>query len=124
MGILLRFILNWVRSIGRLVGYIFRAVKGSRLGAWVMFFVLSYADSLVKKVLGLLGISFVVNKWVTPQLRQWIVERFLGLDPKWSAFVGIVKLDQAITILLSAIAIAAASRMAVERRKDHINQPL
>lgn len=120
----LSFLLNWVRGIGRLLGYVFRAVRGSRLGKWFIFLLFTYAEGLIKKILGVLGIAFVVNKFLVPELRPWIVEKFLGLDPKWSAFVGLVKLDQAITVLLSAIAIAAASKMSVERRKDHINQPL
>lgn len=120
----LSFILNWLRALGRLTGFIFRAVRGSRLGKWIIWTLFFYADGIVKKILGLLGISFVVNKWLVPELRPWIVEKFFGLDPVWSAYVGLLKLDQAITVLLSAIAIGMANKMAVERRKDHINQPL
>jgi len=117
-------IFNWVRRLGPLLLNIFRAVKASRWGKWVVFYLFAYGGGIVAKIVKFLGLSFVVNKWVTPNMVQWFAAKFTGLDPVWVTYVKMVRLDSAITIVLSAIAIAAASNVSAQKRSDALNAPL
>lgn len=123
MGWLSR-IFFWIRGIGRLGGRLFTMLKGSRYFKWLFYGFLFYADKLVGKIMMLLGVSFVVNKFVTPSLTSFFLGKFAGLNPVMLAFVGMLRLDQAITVIMSAAAIAAASSMRAARRSDVLNQPL
>ncbi|WP_147675703.1 DUF2523 family protein [Xanthomonas massiliensis] len=117
-------IFSWIRRIGPLVLRIFRAVRGSRMGKWIIFYLMVYGGGIVAKIIKFLGLSFVVNKWVTPTLTNWFAGKFAGLDATWIVYIKMVKLDSAITVVLSAIAIAAASNVAAAKRSDALNQPL
>lgn len=121
---LLISILAWLRRIGPALNRIYSAVKGSRLGKWFIFYFFFYMGGLVEKLVKLIGISFVVNKWVTPNFTSWFAGQFVGLDPRWVAFISIVRLDSAITIILSAMVIASADAMSVRKRSNDLNQPL
>lgn len=115
---------RWVPRLGGMLRKIFQAVKGSRFGKWIIFYVFYYMGGLVEKFLKVLGISFVVNKYLTPQFTSWFAGKFVGLDPRWVSFLKLVQLDSAITVVLSAMAIAAADSVAVKRRSDDLNSPL
>ncbi|WP_372163656.1 hypothetical protein ACCP91_10420 [Xanthomonas axonopodis pv. cyamopsidis] len=117
-------ILAWLTRLGPLLLNIFRAIKGSRWGLWIAFYLFQYGGGIVAKIVKFLGLSFVVNKWVTPELTAWFAGKFVGLDPIWVTYIKMVKLDSAITIILSAVAIAAASNVAATKRSDALNQPL
>lgn len=117
-------IFNWIRRIGPLTRKIFAAVKGSRFGKWIIFYLFYYMGGLIEKFLKVLGISFVVNKFVTPEFTSWFAGKFVGLDPMWVSFIKIVQLDSAITVILSAMAIAAVDQVSVKRRSDDLNTPL
>jgi|GEM_PF-6490319 len=117
-------IFSWVRRIGPLIRKIFSAVKGSRFGKWIVFYLFYYMGGLIEKFLKVLGISFVVNKFLTPHLTSWFAGHFVGLDSMWVSFIKMVQLDSAMTVILSAMAIAAVDQVSVKRRSDDLNSPL
>lgn len=117
-------ILRWMGRLGPLLLRIFRAVKASRWGKWLAFYLWVYGGGIVAKIIKFLGLSFVVNKFVTPSLTTWFAAKFVGLDPTWVTFLKMVRLDSALTVILSAIAIAAASKVSATKRSDALNQPL
>lgn len=117
-------IFTWVRRIGPMLRKIFQAVKGSRFGKWIIFYLFYYMGGLIEKLLKVIGISFVMNKFATPHFTAWFAGKFVGLDPMWVSFLQLVKLDSAITVILSAMAIAAVDNVSVKRRSDDLNSPL
>lgn len=123
MGWLSR-IFYWLRGSGRLLGRLFTMLKGSRYFKWFFFYVLFFLDRIIGKIAMLLGVSFVVNKYVTPNLTSWFMGKFSGMSQVMLAFAGMLRIDQAMTVIISAAAIAAASNMRVQRRRDVLNTPL
>lgn len=117
-------IFTWVRRLGPMLRKIFQAVKGSRFGKWIIFYLFYYMGGLIEKLLKVIGISFVMNKFATPHFTAWFAGKFVGLDPMWVSFLQLVKLDSAITVILSAMAIAAVDNVSVKRRSDDLNSPL
>jgi len=115
---------RWVPRLAGMLRKIFQAVKGSRFGKWIIFYVFYYMGGLIEKAIKVLGISFVINKYLTPQFTSWFAAKFVGLDPRWVSFLKLVQLDSAITVILSAIVIASADSVAVKRRSDDLNSPL
>ena len=117
-------IFYWVRGSGRLLGRLFTMLKGSRYFKWGIFYLLYMLDKFIGKAIMLLGVSFVTNKFVTPNLVSFFSSKFSGMSEIMLAFAGMLRIDQAITVVMSAAVIAAASNMRVQRRSDALNQPL
>lgn len=75
----------------------------SRVGQWVLTALL------------FLGIQFGSQKFVVEPLRAAIQSSFSGLDSQSLAWMAYLNVDRAITIVLSAFASAAGSRMVLKR---------
>lgn len=123
MGALGR-ILELIRAIGALIARGFTWIKATTWGQWLIFYLLQYMGGIIGKVLLLLGVTLVVNRWVTPELTPLIANHMLGLPPEWVDLLSLTKIDEAITIVISAIGIGTADRVMVMRRRNAWQQPL
>lgn len=123
MGALGR-ILELVRGIGALIARGFTWIKATTWGQWLIFYLLSFLGGIIGKAFLLLGVTLVVNRFVTPELTPMIANHLLGLPPEWVDLLALTKVDQGITVVLSAIAIGTADRVMVMRKRNAWQQPL
>ncbi|TAA08851.1 DUF2523 family protein [Pseudoxanthomonas winnipegensis] len=115
---------QFLLRIGPLLARLWVWLKASKWAKWLLFYVFSYMGGIIGLVMKWLGISFAVSEWVMPHLTPLISEYLLGLPPDWAAFVGLTKIDVAITIVLSAAAVKASDQIQVKRRRDSWQTPL
>ncbi len=123
MGALGRM-LELLRGIGALIARGFTWIKATTWGQWLIFYLLTFLGGIIGKIFLLLGVTLVVNRWVTPELTPMIANHLLGMPPEWIDLLALTKIDQAITIVLSAIGIAMADRVFVRRKRNAWQQPL
>lgn len=101
-----------------------RWFRGTKFGAWIWFHLFLYMGGLIGKMLWLLGITLVANEFATPVFTGLIAGQLMGLPSEWVSFIGLTKLDQGITIILSAVAIRMIDQVRVQRRRDAWQTPL
>lgn len=111
-------------TIGSGIASLVRGLKASKWGAWLMFSLFTFMGGLIGRLMQLLGITLVANTFATPVFRDLVVGKLLGLPPVWLGFIGLTKVDQAITIILSAVAIRVVDQVRVKRRRDEWQTPL
>lgn len=111
----------WVIRLGSTALRLFR---GTQFGKWIWFHLFMYAGGLVGKLLWLLGITLVANEFATPVFTSLIAGNLMGLPSEWVSFIGLTKLDQGITIILSAVAIRMLDQVRIKRRRDAWQTPL
>lgn len=121
---LLLWVARFAGAITRGLGALLKLFKGTRFGQWLWFYLFFYLSGLIGKILWLLGITLVANQFATPYFTSTIAGYLLGMPAEWVAFVGLVKLDQAITVILSAVAIRMLDQVKVQRRRDAWQTPL
>lgn len=66
---------------------------------------------LALQLLLFFGLTLAANKLVLPAFRAEIVSRIGGLPGEWIQFLALCKIDQFITIMLSAFGIVAARKV-------------
>jgi len=120
----LSVIFGMVRGIGALLLRLFSVLRASKWGQWFTFYLLTYMGGVLGRILLLLGVTLVVNEWLTPEITPLIAQHFLNLPPVWIQLVALTKLDKALTIIISAMAIAVADKVSVQRRRNAWQTPL
>lgn len=123
MGIF-SLILRGIRALFALLAKGFNGLKGTTFGGWLWFTLYTYLGGLIGKLLLLLGVSMVVNQWVTPNLVPYIANDLLAMDPNWVQFMALSKIDQGMTVILSAMGIAVADKISMQRRVGSWQTPL
>ena len=107
LGNLVRLLLSLVKNVGGLFtfftgGKFFRLLIGS---------VVRTGPQLIVQLLLFFGITMVVNNVAVPEFRNVIVSHITGLPAQWIQFLALTKIDQCITIMLSAFGIVAARKI-------------
>lgn len=121
---LLLWVVRFAGVITRALGALLRMFKATRFGQWIWFYLFFYLSGLIGKILWLLGITLVANQFATPYFTGIIAGQMLGMPAEWVSFVGLLKLDQAITVMLSAVAIRMLDQVKIQRRRDAWQAPL
>ena len=121
-------------ALGRLVAFfgnfsglflkLFRSLKAAKWSQWLWFYLFTYLGGIIGKVFTLVGVTLAVNEFATPQLTQLVASNLLNLPATWVQLLALTKIDQAITIMMSAMAIAVADRVYVARRRAAWQTPL
>lgn len=117
-------ILGWIRGIGLLVSRGFGWIKATTWGKWVFFYLLTFMGGIIGRIFSLIGLTLMVNSFVTPSLMPFIADNLLNLPTEWIQFLALTKVDQAITVIMSAMAIAMADKMSVTARRNKWQTPL
>lgn len=126
MGIFVHIarLLAWILRIGSHLTRVLRTFRATTFGKWLWFHLFLYMGGLIGKMLWLLGVTLVANQFATPVFTGLIAGSLMGLPSEWVSFIGLTKLDQGITIILSAVAIRTVDQIRVQRRRDAWQQPL
>lgn len=121
-------VMGQVAKLLRLIGGFFPKLSGllsgSRLGQWLWFTFFSYMGGLLGRLFTLLGVTLVVNKFLTPELTPLVADKLLSMPTVWINLLALTKIDQALTVLLSAIVIATADKVMVRKSQLGWQTPL
>lgn len=89
---------------------------GRKWGAWLIFYLAGAVGLFIKKVFEFLAISFVAYNWVTPTLVGYVSGPLLGMPPVWQSFMSMTRIDDAITVILSAVIYRMSTSFRVEKK--------
>lgn len=117
-------LLVWLARIGPLLGRLWTWLKSTTWGKRIVFVFFTYMGGLIGRIFTFLGITLAVNEFATPHFTNLVAGYFLALPPHWIQMIGLVKIDSALTVILSAIAIAMANKVSIRRRRDAWQTPL
>lgn len=80
-------------------------------GGWLLRGLIKIAGPAVLQCLAFLGISFVTHKLTMDKLLPYVVSNMAGLPASIIATMGVLRVDQAIVMLLSAVAVRMAGKI-------------
>ena len=84
--------------------------------AWLVWAIGSALVSWVVRVLLGFGVGLVATEVALPPLRAWLVTYFNGMPSTIVSLLGYMGVDRGLTLILSALVIAAASRVSLKKR--------
>lgn len=110
--------MNALRLVGVFLRDLLRLLTGIGSGRWGSKFIgmifgglTTALGGMVVKVLQFFGLTLGINALATPVVLPYMVGPLTGLPPEWQAFLALAHVDRAITIMVSAMAIATAQRI-------------
>ena len=106
-----RLILSYLRDLLRLLTGIGKGQWTSKVLGNLFGMLQGVLGGLVVKLLQFFGLTLAINTFATPVVLPYIIGPLTGLPPDWQAFLAMARIDRAITILISAMAIAVSARI-------------
>lgn len=114
-----------VTMIGRFFPSVLRSIRSLRSwlmrrkwGQWLIFYMAGAVGLMIEKIIFFLGVSFVAYTWATPALVEYVAGPMLGLPPQWQAFLAMTRIDDATTVILSALVYRVTTSFKVERNAN------
>lgn len=84
-------------------------------GLWLTFFIMSAAGQFIGKLLTWAGVYFVSSEFATPHMIPLVSGPLLGMPSPFPELLGLTKIDQAATVIMSAIAAKLISKIQIRR---------
>jgi hypothetical protein len=104
-------------AITKLLGQIRLMLGRTRFGNFLMQALAGTVGAVLVRVLTFTGLSLVAYNFGTPLLVQYVAGPMLGLPSDWQAFLSMTRIDDALTVMLSALAFRAS--MAVKLKTNN-----
>lgn len=76
---------------------------------WIWAFGARYIPRIVAQLLVVFGLTVVTTKYAAPSIKAALATQFAGLSPVAADLMGYLKVDVAVTVILSAIAVKIGS---------------
>lgn len=113
--------LRAIPAIGKQITGIIGWLAQRKWGQWLMFYLAAGVGMWIQKIVTFLGVSFVATEYAMPALLPYITGPLLGMPEQWQGFLGLTRVDQAISIVLSAVVVRAASTIKFTRNPNSPN---
>lgn len=107
-----------IPSLARFVGSIRLWLTRSRWGNALLFYLGGAVGGVLLRIVEFLGISFVAYKWASPALVQYVAGPMLGMPAQWQAMLSMTRIDDALTVMLSAVVYRASLQIRVVRHPN------
>lgn len=114
-------LLRMLPLIGRMLVAITGWLARRKWGQWLMFYLVTGLGTWIEKLLTFAGLMLVSNEFVTPELLPFVTGPLLGMPDPFPQLLALTKIDQAITILISAVVTKAASSIRISRNPSAPN---
>lgn len=114
IGALVPFIARWLTVIS---GWL----AERKWGQWLLFYLASALPWMIDKVISFFGVKFVSDNFLVPGLMPLITDQFLALPSDWKAYMGLARVDEALSILVSALVIRVAYSIRIQRTPNAPN---
>lgn len=98
--------------LGWLVGDGFLAVASRAIWAAAV----RYVPRIVAQVLLMFGISVALRHFAAPDVKGFLAAKFAGLSPVAAELMGYLKVDIAISIIISALIVRIGSSISLTKR--------
>ena len=102
------------RGLWLLVWNAIRLLRNGWLWQTFMYYMFFYLGGVIGEVFKFLGIAFVATKFATPVLTDLVASRLLGLPPEWAQMMALSRVDDAITVILSAVVISSSRKVKLQ----------
>lgn len=111
---LLRFIPGVSRLLGTLVGWLTRR----KWGNFLMMYLALGIGRWIEKIVTFAGVMLVVHNFAAPALMPMISGPLLGLPDEWQQFMALTRIDEAISIIISAVVVRASASVTLQRNPN------
>lgn len=111
----------WLPRIGGMVSAVSGWLMARKWGQWLLFYLGGAVGLWINKLVTFAGVALVANNFAVPPLMQYISGPLLSLPPEWINFLALVKVDQAVTIIVSALAAKSLSSIQVAKNPQSPN---
>ena len=108
-------LLRFIPGMGRLLLRLTTWLTKSRWGLALSFFLVSSVWQIIERILFFIGLSWVATQYAAPQVLPLISGPLLGLPPEWVQLLALTRIDEAITIVVSAVVTRAISSIRLQR---------
>lgn len=108
-------LLTRIPAIGGLLLRLTTWITQRKWGVWLSFFIMGAAGQFIGKLLTWAGVYFVSSEFATPHMIPLVSGPLLGMPDPFPALLGLTKIDQAATVILSAIAAKLISKISIRR---------
>jgi hypothetical protein len=85
-------------------------------GRWIWGLGARYIPRIVAQTLVMFGLTIAIRNYGVPEVRDLISAHFTGLSPVAGQLIGYLKIDIAISIILSACAIKLGSSIKLAKK--------
>lgn len=116
MAAIFRLLMNMFPALVRMLSALRAWMMRGKFGQWIIFYMAGAVGLFIKKIFEFLAISFVAYTWGTPVLIEYVAGPLLGLPQQWQQFISMTRLDDASTIIISALVYRVTSSFRVERK--------
>lgn len=111
-------LLRFIPGIGGLLLRLTTWLTKSRWGLALSFFLVSSIWQVIQRILFFIGLSWVATNYASPQILPLITGPLTSLPPEWVQLLALTKVDQAITIIVSAVVTRAISSIRLQRNPN------
>lgn len=111
-------LLRFIPGIGGLLLRLTTWLTKSRWGLALSFFLVSSIWQVIQRILFFIGLSWVATNYASPQILPLITGPLTSLPPEWLQLLALTKVDQAITIIVSAVVTRAISSIRLQRNPN------
>lgn len=115
LSLLWNLLSRGVPGLVRLVGSVRVWLTRRKWGNWLMYYLGGSVGSFIKRAMEFLGISYVAYTWGAPALTQYVAGPLLGLPTDYQQLLSMTRLDDAITVMLSAVIYRVSLAVTVTR---------
>ena len=109
-------LLRFIPQIGTLLLRLSTWLMQRKWGQWVLFYLGGAFFAILDKVVTWLGVMFVANELGVGNLLPYVSGPLLGMPDPFPQLLALTKIDQAATVLLSAVVAKAVSNIKITRR--------
>lgn len=117
LGALWQIISRGIPAIARLLGQIRLMLGRTRFGNFLMQVLAGTVGVALVRLLTFTGISIVAYKFGSPVLVDFVAGPMLGMPSEWQTFLSMTRIDDALTVMLSALVFRAS--MAVKFKTNN-----
>lgn len=114
-------LLRLLPGIGRMLTGLSGWLMRRKWGMWLMFYLGGAVWRWIEKLITFAGVLFVANEWAAPALMAYITGPLLSMPEHWQQLMGLTRVDQAISIIMSAVVVRAASSIRIQRNPQAPN---
>lgn len=108
-------LLAWIPGVARLLLFLTTWLTQRKWGMWLVFFFGSALWAFVEKMFVFAGVMLVSHNLGASQLLPYISGPILGMPSPFPQLLALTKIDQAATIILSAVVAKLVGSIKIQR---------
>lgn len=114
-------LLTYLPGAARLFSALSGWLMGRKWGTWLLFYLGGTIGMWLNKIVTFAGVAFVAQTYAAPAFLEKVTGPMLGLPPEWINLFALTKVDQAVSIIVSAVVVKLAMGIKVVKNPQSPN---